>query len=41
MGVFDTIDSEKIELTENGAMLLSVMTVALADLEDKDLTGEL
>ena len=41
MGVFDTIDSDEIELTTDGAILLSVMTVALADLEDKDLTSEL
>ena len=41
MGVFDTIDSDEIELTMDGAILLSVMTVALADLKDKDLTSEL
>jgi hypothetical protein len=41
MGVFDTIDSDKIELTMDGAILLSAMTVALADLEDKDMTSEL
>ncbi len=41
MGVFDTIDSDEIELTMDGAILLSAITVALADMEDKNIEDEM